>query len=291
MEDEYKVLSREYDMLTLFIGFSNGIPKKGVFDYKIHGGEYWSNLKQSIQGKYSGLQILAKEVNTQIQNLSLDNEEMEKFGYSKGTQREILLVKYKAFLNEIYSLCENLALLGYAIVPEVVNPLYHDQLKYFKKNSSKSPQYSQILLDNEWYSDMHIIRSENTHYLDGFSYRNEDGKVGILYRKMINRREGVTIETEIDKPDIIEHIDELMAGINKYITNLLNFLFTYIDGKEFFLDHCWMKKETETAFKVFGPRRISFKDFKEKRSWECITSFPCLLADNCPYTQIKVKRE
>lgn len=266
------------DQLVIFFKFGQEIVEKKI------DNEKWRRLHTSINNKWDSVGFLGKDVIDQIPNLVKDEEELQSKGSTSLTQRKLLLTKYKAFLNEIYAICENLACLGYVMIPDMNKRTYNEQLTKIKNNPNLSSQYAKILKENQWYEKMHIMRSENTHFFEGEMYINENKKPGIIFKNLINRRSGVTRSTEIDVHDIEDDVNNLIQGVNSYIENLIPFLFSFVEDRYYMFDHCWMQFPGQKGYRVFGPRRQSFIDFREGKKWECISSYPCPLKGKCPYT-------
>ena len=247
----------------------------------------WSEHYSSICNKWTAINLLRQEVIDQIPNWHKENEEIEARGYVSGFERTVLLIRYQTFLNIVYAICENLALLGCQFVPNL-SPSYNAQIKKGKMAylKEKYPQYAEVLEKNDWYEQMHIMRSESTHFFDGFVYINDIKKPGILFQNLINRREGVKADSKIDIPDIEVHVNDLTAGIDNYIKNLCAYLFTFIQDDFEMQTFCHLQKKGEISLRIFGPKVMTFAEYCNGGSWRCkATTFPCVLRDVCQYSE------
>lgn len=243
---------------------------------------HWNEHYQSINNKRLAVHLLQKEIIDQIPNWIRENEEIDTIGFSSGLHSTILLIKYQSFLNAIYAICENLAYLGSKYVPGLKRG-YHDQIKKISDLKEQSSEYAKILEKNVWYSQVNIMRSEATHFFDGFVYINHSKRPAILFRRMIHRRDGVGPETEIDIPDIETHVNELTTGVDNYLKNLCVFLFTFIEDDFEMEDMCVMQIPNESGIRIFGPKVMTYLEYCNGGSWRCEAFFPCFLKENCPF--------
>lgn len=212
----------------------------------------WGKLTDSIATKRNAVLLLGGEVINQIPNWLIEYAELEEKGHCSGVQSLILLIKYQTFLNAIYSICENYAYLASKFVPCLTRRSYQKQLSKLSKIRQDCPEYAEILEKNSWYSQVHIMRSEATHFFDGFVYINNLKRPGIIFRDMLHRRDGVGPETAIDIPDVEAHVNELLAGVDDYSKNLCTYLFAFIeDGFERW-ESCFMPNPEGQGFLICG---------------------------------------
>ena len=244
----------------------------------------WFEYHNSINSKRWAVHLLGEEVINQIPQFMREQEKVATEGYSTIEQSTILLIKYQAFLNIVYAICENLAFLGKQFVPDLPNS-YNKQIsqKKFAYLKEQYPLYARVLEKNVWYKHMHAMRSEATHFFDGLICISSSDRPGILFQKMINRRDGVKPDTRIDIPDIEVHVNELVNGVDNYIKNLCDYLRTFITEDCELYEMCFLKIEGEKGVRVFGPKVKSYLEFRDGAPWRCKTQFPCILEKSCPF--------
>ncbi len=260
---------------SIIFRFASNIKTRKISGFK------WIQLTSSINTKLLAIDLLKNEVLTQIPHWEESNQEVERVGYSSSIQSTILQIKYQTFLNGVYSLCQNLALIGAFLLPDVPQR-YSKQLSKINFILEKYPEYGKILLRNDWFINVNLMRDEYIHFYDGFIFINSEKKPGILFKDMGNERKGMNQDTRIEINDITDHITEVTNGVNDYFISISRYLLNFIQDDYTIYEHCFFQLNGEKTVRVYGPKIISFRDFCDRKPWRCGKLFPCPNENNCP---------
>lgn len=232
----------------------------------------------TLRNKRFSIQFQYNEIINQIRITEEEFNKVTTHGHASGIESEILLVKFQQFTNTIYSLCENFTYIssilhnnkGYS---HSLPAKFSQQQGFYSKIDATSELYDYCrVIDsiNIWYKNVHAIRSESTHYLNGFVYINESKAIGILYQNFIRYSESDEIK--------IENLEEYVSEI---LRNTESFIVAYGDYMIRFLDDDFVSGElcgSTQPFQMYGQREYTYKVYREDLPGRCYHAF------NCPHT-------
>lgn len=240
------------------------------------------HLRESIKHRIGTIQFFEKELTNQIQRSMEEKKEIDKIGYGNLIEGTILLIRFETFLNSIYSLCDNIAYLGQQIHPGIKRG-FNEQLKNYQRHLDLYSQYEDylnIIKSCDWYEDLHTMRSESTHYLPGFVYHPDNGKLGVLYRNIVVSKEKIEIE------DISEYIHKIVEEVYKFLENFGEYMVNnYLTDKSETAFFCMIQKTGPDGKAIFMPalRMVTYEEYKEKKVGRCTNKdVPCPNKEFCP---------
>lgn len=259
---------------STFLQFYDSIA--GVeFDIKYH-------LRESIKHRIGSIQFFEKELIDQIEKAIEEKIKIKKIGYGNLIEGTILLIRFETFLNSIYSLCDNIAYYGHCLHKGITRG-FNKQFNDYQKYLDRYPQYEQylnLIKSCDWYEDLHTMRTESTHYLPGFVYNPDNGKLGILYRNIITSKERIEIE------DLSEYIQKIVQDNYKFLESFGNYMINkYVTDESETTFFCIIFNKYSNGKPVFMPalRTVTYKEYKEKKVGKCINKdVPCLNKEFCP---------
>lgn len=259
---------------STFLQFYNSIENIDAI-LKIH-------LIESIKHRIGTIQFFEKELIDQIERAVKEKSESEKQGFGSRNEATILLIRFETFLNSIYSLCDNIAYLGQQIHPGIKRG-FNEQLKNYQRHLDLYSQYEDylnIIKSCDWYEDLHTMRSESTHYLPGFVYHPNNGKLGILYRNIVVSKKRIEIE------DISEYIHKIVKQVYKFLDNFGEYMVNkYLTDKSETAFFCMIQKTEPDGKVIFMPalRMVTYDEYKEKEVGRCVDKeVPCPNKEFCP---------
>jgi hypothetical protein len=250
------------------------------FQKEIHRKYYWP---MSIRDKINSIFVLSQEVNSQYEKALQAKNEMEEKGYGTSSESTLLLIRFETMLNAIYSLCDNLAFIGYKLHPGIKRS-FNEQWKKIRKSDTYHPEYADylnILKRADWYEILHDMRSESTHYLNGFVYHSPTG-LGILYKNMEHLDNTEESDKKIDIENILEYTNSLRAKLDGFLEEYGKYhLEHFIDEKHTIFHPCLIPNPDGKGF-LAGGRIISLSEYLGKQSGKCIKNFECPNRTCCP---------
>jgi hypothetical protein len=263
----------------LFENDSKEIQEK-KFQKEIHRKHYWP---MSIREKINAIYLLSEEVKTQYEKALQAKNEMEKNGHGSNSESTLLLIRFETMLNAIYSLCDNLAFIGYKLHPGLKRS-FNEQWKKIRKSKDYHPEHSEyldIIHHADWYEILHDMRSESTHYLNGFVFHSPSG-LGILYQNMEHLDNTEESDKKIEIENIVEYTNSLLAEINKFLEEYGKYhLEHFIDEKFETFHPCLIPTPEKKGF-FAGGRVIKLSEYIKKQPGKCIQNFECPNRAYCP---------
>jgi len=268
MSEDYIILHKQDPTLPkiqLFLLFMKG-------DNRIPDAFSWS---LSISSKIRAIDVLFKEVLNQIPNCFRELEEVEEKGFSSGIECLKLAIKYEVFLNSIYSLCENLSrIVAYLYSEKNLPQSFNDQRNRFLKQQNIDPHYTKILTSIKWWDEVHLIRSEATHYLSGFITIPSSTELGYFNRPRSKRK---STTANILKDNIEKHIKQLYNNVMKFLLAFGDH-FIKIINQNCRIALCCIR----TSSGLIGTKGISLKEYLNNEAGICLTpNLDCPLKDRC----------
>jgi hypothetical protein len=129
------------------------------------------------------------------------------------------------------------------------------------------------------------MRSESTHYLNGFVYHPPTG-LGILYKNMEHLDNTEKSDTKIDIENIFEYTDSLLAKLDGFLEEYGKYhLEHFIDEKHTIFHPCLIPNPDGKGF-LAGGRVITLHEYKNKLPGNCVArNVPCPNKDICPAYQ------
>ena len=268
MGEKFQILHQQNPSLPkiyLFLLFLKG-------DKRIPEGFRWS---MSIQTKIKDIEIMFKEVETQIPLCIKELENAEKEGYTEGIECLKLARKYEVFLNSIYALCENLSrIVAYLYSEHSLPHGFREQKKRFLEKHDIDPAYSKILEEfTNWYSEVHSIRTESTHFLSGFITISES-EIGYFNTPKSKRKDS---PKKIDISDIEKHIKQVYYGVMAFLSEFGKHFINVIDEEPKIALLC-----LSTSSGYIGAKQISLREYKAGEAGICLTpDTDCPLKESC----------
>ena len=257
------------------------------FQKEIHRKHYWP---MSIRDKIKAIFVLSQEVKTQYEKAIQEKNEIEKNGHGNSTESTLLLIRFETMLNAIYSLCDNLAFIGYKLHPGIKRS-FNEQWKKIRKSETYHPEYSKylnILKRADWYEILHDMRSESTHYLNGFVYHPPTG-LGVLYKNMEHLDNTEKSDKKIDIENILEYTDSLLTKLDGFLEEYGKYhLENFIDEKYTIFRPCLIPNPEGKGF-LAGGRNITLSEYLKKQPGKCINNFECPNRECCPAYQKHVE--
>lgn len=227
----------------------------------------------TLKNNQFAISFLLNDTIQQIRNVEFEFQEVDKQGFSTGAQREILTIKFQLYINSLYTYLENLSYIGHIIHKRRFKRHFSEQFKIGRKilQDSQDYEYFQVIIQNqELYEKIHAIRSESTHYLNGFIYLSKEKTIGLMYRYFIHDGEFPKIE--------IDDLEEFLLQSYSYIDLLTN---SYGDYMIRFLDDDFVSADlcgSPQPFQMYGQREYTYKEYREDLPGRCYHAF------NCPHT-------
>ena len=249
----------------MFLSFLQG-------DTRIKDALRWSF---SIDNKIFAINLFYEEVLEQIPKCFDALKTSEEEGIGSLDEAFKLAVKYEAFLNSIYALCENLSRIICCLYRSKTLPQnFSEQRSRFLKDSSIDSDYSTILKATDWYDEVSAIRSEATHYLSGLIVFPSPAKLGYANIPKSKRR---------GTPDKI-----LINNIENHLKQIYGELLTFLSlfGRHFLkilnpdsrLSYMCLSSSSK---KMIGSRSISLKELLASEKWTCQGSATCPARRTC----------
>ncbi|MDD3247836.1 MAG: hypothetical protein PHF18_13470 [Methanosarcina sp.] len=258
----------EFDLLVLFLSTSE-IKVPDV-----------SNFARSIRDKFVAVLVSYREVLEQIPVWDKENKKREIEGIPYDVQGILLTIRYEAYLNSIYGLCENLSFLVKKFYSnDVLSNSFDRQKKQFLNDKQKLDEsYSKILEKTDWYVEVHAIRSEATHFLTGLISTSESSGPCYSYKKAYNQRKGAPNEINIE--NVEDHVKEiqrkLVLFLSEYSKHFINLKF----NKDKTVRVICLR--TDDGNELFYS--ITLNDYLNKRPRKCDTlEFDCPHKEKCKF--------
>lgn len=230
----------------------------------------------TLRNKQFAISFLLNDTIQQIRNVEFEFQEVEKQGFSTGAQREILTIKFQLYIHSIYSYLENLSYLAHILHKKRFKRSFSDQFKLGKQipPDSQDYEYFQVVIQNqEMYEKIHAIRSESTHYLNGFIYLSKDKTIGLMYRHFIHNHIAPKIE--------IDNLEDFIRQTYTYINSLT---MAYGDYMIRFLEDSFISGDicsNPDPFQMYGQREYTYKEYREDLPGRCYHAFNCPHMSNC----------
>jgi hypothetical protein len=251
---------KNYNLLLSFL--------KG--DSRVPDGMRWYF---SIQSKLAAIEILRTDVLRQIPKCLAEEKGIREKGYGDGIEARILAIKYEVFLNSIYALCENLGYVAWCLLDKRVPRHFNDQKKLAKVDKLLDPSYGKLLSASSWYDEIHLMRSESTHYLSGFITYTNETQVG--YYNLPKSEKGTPV-SKIQIENIEEHVNHLFADLLIFLVAFGNYFITIIKS-EFRVSQVCLYYNG-----LIGAKMISLREFLNDEPGECQTpAFDCPQKNSC----------
>lgn len=241
----------------------------------------------SIRDKINAIYVLSEEVKSQYEKALQAKKEMEKNGHGSTSESTLLLIRFETMLNAVYSLCDNLAFIGYKLHPGLKRS-FNEQWKKIRKSKDYHPEYSEyldIIHHAEWYEILHDMRSESTHYLNGFVYHSHSG-LGILYNNMEHLDNSEEPDKKIEIENIFEYTNLILTNIDGFLEQYGKYHLThFIDEKHTIFRPCLIPNPEGKGF-LAGGRVITYQEYKMKLPGNCVArNVPCPNKERCPAYQ------
>jgi len=251
---------KNYNLLLKFL--------KG--DSQVPDGMRWHF---SIQSKLAAIEILRTDVLRQIPKCLTEEKCIREKVYGDGIEARISAIKYEVFLNSIYALCENLSYIAWCLLEKRVRRHFNEQRKLAKADKLLDLGYSKLLSASSWYDEIHLMRSESTHYLSGFITYTNESQVGYYNEP---KSEKVTPVSKIQIDNIEEHVNHLFADLLLFLAAFGNYFITIIRSEFRVSQVCLYYKG------LLGAKMISLKEFLNNEPGECQTqAFDCPQKNSC----------
>ncbi|MFA4876566.1 MAG: hypothetical protein WC586_04065 [Methanoregula sp.] len=243
--------------------------------------------RESIRTKMRIISLLSKDIFQQYQ-LTVDQKEKDKLeGYGDGIAASLLLIRFENYLNAVYSLLNNLAYIG-QISHKGLAHQFNTQRERASNYRKKYPRYSEYLdlIENcQWYDQLHAMRTDATHFLEGFVYYTDDG-LGILYFDK---------EPKEFNNDVKLKIEDIRIYTEQNIKDLSDFLDCF--GEYYLTKYCNNESSIPLACPILvvngksffsGFRSVTYEEYQNKNIGRCMSKDPtCKFKDFCPARQAK----
>ena len=256
------------------------------FQKEIHRKYYWP---MSMREKINSISVLSEEVKSQYEKALQEKKEIEKKGHGNSSESTLLLIRFETMLNAVYSLCDNLAFIGYKLHPSIKRS-FNEQWKKIRKSKAYHPEYSEyleIIGSADWYEILHNMRSESIHYLNGFVFHSPTG-LGILYQNMEHLDNTEESDKKIEIENILEYTNSLLVNINGFLEEYGKYhLEHFIDEKYETFHPCLIQTPENKGF-LTGGRKITLSEYLKKQPGKCIKNFECPNKGYCPAYQKNV---
>jgi hypothetical protein len=229
----------------------------------------------SIKTKGIAIEILYREVLTQIKKCFEELEDINKKGYGSYINFLILAIKYEVFLNSIYALCENLSRIVYYLYPtKNLSPRFREQKEKFLEDFSIDSDYSKILSGSNWYDEVHGMRSEATHFLSGLISFSSPIELGYFNIPKSTRKEALK---KISIDDISKHATQIYNDVLQFLSLYGNHFIAIINQDSRVAMTC-----LRTSSELLGVRYISLREYLNGESGICHTKkLDCPKKDSC----------
>ncbi len=171
--------------IELFLNFIKGDKRNNIqvsrLDFPLL--RYTESLRQRLRM----LTILRNEI------LELTQKDISEYkvtldtGFGYDEFGGLLIIRYEAFLNQIYNITENISRINLFLFDSIKNPpqKFSRQKKQIRSGKLKlHPFYDEIIKNKiGWYEEVHTIRSNANHFLAGFRVfgRDESGEPVLEY--------------------------------------------------------------------------------------------------------------
>lgn len=240
----------------LLMSFMKGDPR--IFD-----GIRWDF---SLNSKMGAIEILLKDVLAQIPKALEEEKMIREKGFGDGIEAHTLAIKYEVFLNSIYSFCENLGYIAWCLLKKKIPRHFNEQKKSAQAGKMYDANYSE-LVKSSWYGEIHLMRSESTHYLSGFVSYSDGTKLG-YFNKPKSERGKPPAEIKVD--NIEEHVKILFESLIQFLIAFGDHFITLLNSTSRVYQVCLFNSGR------IGVRLISLKEYLNGESGECQTkAFDC----------------
>ena len=241
-----------------FTNFLNG-------DARLKNAPQWSF---SIIGRTEAVSVLHKEVLDQLQKCYVAYKEYLQQGYGSYREFMILTAKYEAFLNSIYSLCENLSYVVHKLYPSKNLPhFFHEQKNRFLKDGTIDSDYSATLKNTYWYDEVQCMRANSTHFLYGLIALYGETQLGFVNIPLSERKSTtnrILKDGKISIDNIEKHVKQLFNDFLTFLSLFGNH-FVGIINQESIQTYACMAPDG----KIIGVRSISLKSIQNHEKWTC----------------------
>lgn len=237
--------------IELFLNFIKGDKRNNIQVNKLDFPLF--RYTESLRQRLWMLTILRNEI------LELNQKGISEYkitldaGFGTDNFGILLIIRYEAFLNQIYNIAENISKINVFMFGPEKNPSHRfsGQKKQIENGKLKfHPLYDDIIKNKiDWYEKVHIIRSTANHCLTGFRVfgRNENGDPVSEY---INYN---MLGSHGDDNDFKIHrniVDDVIYFYEKTLEFLNNISRIYIG---------LMDKDVQCAITVYHGDRIEFR--------------------------------
>jgi hypothetical protein len=289
-ESSFRIFMEFFPNLTCFKEPQKDDDSKEIqekkFQKEIHRKYYWPI---SMREKINSLSVLSGEVKSQYEKAVQEKKEIEKKGHGNSFESTLLLIRFETMLNAVYSLCDNLAFVGYKLHPGIKRS-FNEQWKKIRKSRNYKPEYSEyleIIGSTDWYEILHNMRSESIHYLNGFVFHSPTG-LGVLYQHMEHLDNTEEADKKIEIENILEYTNSLLEKINGFLEDYGKYyLDHFIDEKNETFHPCLIPAPENKGF-LAGGRKITLSEYLKKQPGKCINNFECPNRSFCPAFQKRV---
>jgi hypothetical protein len=205
----------------------------------------------------------------------------DQMGHGSNIKGIELNIYYESFLNEIYSIMENIAKINLFLFDDSSNippNSFNKQLNNIRKSKvSLHPKYDQLVLNEMgWYDEVHKIRSTVTHYLTGTSVcsREDDGtpRPGYLNYDLSNRNGLKSSDFKI-KYNILESTEIFYDNMIELLEKISEIYIERMDKDvECHIPILFIDQTEE--FKTMEIRALSYNDHIEGKKGKIIGKWP-----------------
>ncbi len=239
-------------------------------DRRISDGMRWYF---SIESKLTSIEILRTDVLGQIPKCLAEEKCIREKGYGDGIEARILAIKYEVFLNSVYSLCENLGYVAWCLLEKRVPRHFNGQKKSAKAGRLLDSYYGKLLATSSWYDEVHLMRSESTHYLSGFATYTNETQVGYFN---VPRSEKEMSVPKIQVENIEEHVNQIFANLVLFLASFGDYFVTLLNPEIRVTQVCLYYNG------LIGAKVISLRELLNNEPGECQTqTFDCPLKNAC----------
>ena len=133
---------------------------------------YTSSLDKRLQM----LTMLLNYIHDLNENSKSEMKKAQENGYGTNEKGLILIIYYESFLNQIYSIMQNLAIINLFMFNAngSVSHKFSNQMNGINNIEEGKvylhPQYDKLIKEKmEWYQEVHQIRSNTTHFMVGMN--------------------------------------------------------------------------------------------------------------------------
>lgn len=126
----------------------------------------------SLEERLNMLTILRDKIHKSNKEAIDEMERIQENGSGTNEKSLNLVVYYESFLNQIYNIMENLAIINlfmFDAIKESPPDHFSDQVKKIKNRNLKfHPSYDKLIEEEmDWYDEVHRIRSTTNHFVVG----------------------------------------------------------------------------------------------------------------------------